>query len=147
MNVKLALVIAAALAATACAATPAPGPSAAVSGPRGIPNTPLQLGEWREGSVSSALEQFRANVTERYAAGLPLNEVTRDLGRAEFRCGAAPEGAGGAPPAQVCRRAESEGDCTHTWQVLLYGSAGTFDRARPLYDRHCGDDGLLGGPS
>lgn len=140
------LAFAAALFAAACA-TVVPSAPSAPSGPAAIPSTPLELGDWRRASVPSVLADFERSVNGRYGQGLALNAVTADLRRNEFNCSAPTNGAGD-PPDQVCRRTNSASGCTHTWQVHLYddpGSAG-LARTRALYDRRCGDDGLLGGP-
>lgn len=139
-----------ALALSACV-TPTSGTGAA-SGPANIPSTPIDLGAWRTASEAATLNSFQQLITARYGAGLALTAVSADLRRNEFACGAAPpraEGGRGDPPAQVCRRTITNNGCTHTWQVHLFdaGGDGRIERARPLYDRRCGGDGLLGGPS
>lgn len=138
-----------ALLVSACATLPA-GPTAP-SGPATIPATPISLGDWRNASEAATLSTFQQGVTNRYGAGLQLASVSSDLRRNEFNCGAAPpraEGNRGDPPAQVCRKTTTANGCTHTWQVHLFdtGGDGRLARTRGLYDRRCGNDGLLGGP-
>lgn len=139
-----------ALALSACV-TPTSGPGAP-SGPSNIPSAPIDLGAWRTASESATLNSFQQLIMARYGAGLALSAVSGDLRRNEFSCGAAPtrtEDGRGDPPAQVCRRTVTNSGCTHTWQVHLFdaGGNGRLARTRPLYDRRCGGDGLLGGPS
>ncbi|MBY0565531.1 MAG: hypothetical protein K2P58_15285 [Hyphomonadaceae bacterium] len=140
--------VALALALAACA-TPA-GPAAPVGSGR-IPSTPIELGDWRHASEASTLSTFQAQINARYAAGLELSAVFGDLRRAEFTCAAGPARTNGRgdPPAQVCRRTITANGCTHTWQVHLFDTSGDarLARTRGLYDRRCGGDGLLGGPS
>ena len=125
------------------AATPGP------TGPAAIPTAPISLGAWRNASEAATLEAFQQGVAGRYGAGLPVAAVSSDLRRNEFNCGAAPpraEGNRGDPPAQVCRKTTTANGCTHTWQVHLFADGETLTRPRGLYDRRCGNDGLLGGP-
>jgi hypothetical protein len=131
---------------SACATAPVTGPSAS-AGPT-VASGPLDLGgEWRDSSVGAVAERFERGVTARYAAGLELAEASSDLRANDFRCREGREGAGEAP-AQVCSRTETEGDCTHTWQVHLFKAENdALARTRALYDRRCGGDGLLGGPN
>jgi len=80
-----------------------------------------------------------------------LGAATGDLRANQFACAAPSTGRGGDPPDQVCRRTETEGDCTHTWQAHLWddapGVAAKVSRVRGLYDMRCkADEGLLGGP-
>lgn len=133
------------LAACATAEIGAPPPP---SGGASIPATPLDLGDWRNASAPATLAAFERTVAARYGAGLAISAVAGDLRAQEFTCGAAPraEGGRGAPPAQVCRRTVTANNCTHTWQVHLFGETGSLAHTRGLYDRRCGNDGLLGGP-
>ncbi len=142
------LAVIAALALSGCV-TPTSGPGSSASG--GIPSTPVDLGAWRTAPEAATLAAFRTHIESRYAVGLALGAVSADLRRNEFACGDAPprtEAGRGDPPAQVCRRTISQSGCTHTWQVHLFvsGADGRIARTRPLYDRRCGGDGLLGGP-
>jgi len=119
------------------------------SGPAAIPSSPLDLGDWRNASAPSVLSQFQNNVNARYAVGQPISAVTADMRRNEFACGAPARADGrGAPPAQVCRKTVTNSGCTHTWQVHFFDQENDarLARTRGLYDRRCGDDGLLGGP-
>lgn len=134
------------LALSACATAVPPGPSAP-SGPSAIPSTPIELGDWRRASVNAVASQFERNVSGRYGEGVALNAVAADLRRNEFNCGGG-GGGRGDPPEQICRHTVTQAGCTHTWQVHLFDADGNdrLARTRALYDRRCGDDGLLGGP-
>ena len=117
--------------------------------PATIPSAPINLGDWRNASEAATLEGFQQGVASRYVAGLQLATASADLRRNEFNCGAAPpraEGNRGDPPAQVCRKTTTANGCTHTWQVHLFAEGEALARTRGLYDRRCGNDGLLGGP-
>jgi hypothetical protein len=142
-------ILAAAVLLAACATVPVGGVGTP-SGPSTIPSTPLDLGDWPNASEAATLRAFQQNVTNRYGAGLALSDIAADLRRADFTCGAAsPENQGrGDPPAQVCRRTTTQSGCTHTWQVHLFDARGDgrLARSRGLYDRRCGNEGLLGGP-
>ncbi len=139
---------AAALLLAACATAPI-GP-AAPEGPSEIPSGELNLGEWRTASQAATLSAFEENVISRYGAGISISAAAADLRRNEFTCGAAPpqDQGRGDPPAQVCRRTVTAEGCTHTWQVHLFDANGDahLSRTRGLYDRRCGNEGLLGGP-
>ena len=141
------LALAATIAASSCA-TVTPSAPSAPSGPAAIPSTPLDLGDYRRAGAPAVLNDFERAINSRYGQGVGLSAVTADLRRNEFNC-AAPSSGAGDPPDQVCRRTVSASGCTHTWQVHLYDDAGSagLARTRALYDRRCGDDGLLGGPS
>jgi hypothetical protein len=147
---KYAPLLALALALAACATSPVGGVSAP-SGPSTIPSSPLDLGDWRRASAAQTLSAFQGNVTGRYGAGIALSAVSADLRRNEFNCapGVREAGGRGDPPDQVCRRTTTVSGCTHTWQVHIFdeGGDGQLARTRGLYDRRCGGDGLLGGPS
>jgi hypothetical protein len=135
------------LALAACETMPA-GVSAPSSPGATIASGPVDLGDWRNANEAATLEAFQQGVSSRYGAGLEISAAAADLRRNEFNCGAAPplDQGRGDPPAQVCRRTTTASGCTHTWQVHLFGGNGTLDRTRGLYDRRCGNDGLLGGP-
>ncbi|MGE0046081.1 MAG: hypothetical protein AB7J28_07175 [Hyphomonadaceae bacterium] len=130
------------LALSACATNASYTPR---GGPGGAP-AQLDLGDWRRANPSATLSQFSNIVTRRYAAGSPMSEALRDLRANDFSCTTPPRSTRGEPPAQICRRALEANGCTHTWQVHLYGGE-TLTRPRGLYDRACGGDGLLGGPT
>lgn len=120
------------------------------TGPRAIPSEPLDLGgDWRRAAAGSVLTRFQNNVSERYGAGVQLSAVAADLRRNQFTCSANGAEGRGDPPDQICRKTETVSECTHTWQVHLFdaGENGALARTRGLYDRRCGGDGLLGGPS
>jgi hypothetical protein len=139
-----------AFALAACETMPVSG-VAMPSGPSTIPSGPVDLGNWRNASEAATLQAFQQSITSRYGAGLQVSNAAADLRRNEFSCGAAPplNQGRGDPPAQVCRRTITASGCTHTWQVHLFDESGNsrLARTRGLYDRRCGGDGLLGGPS
>ena len=143
MKLHLALAAIATLLLSACV-TPISSTPSGPSGPS-IPSAPLSLGgDWRNASVGATLERFQREVAGRYEAGLALSDASGDLRRQEFNCSA---GRGENAPQQVCRKTETAGDCTHTWQVHLFAADDVLARSRALYDRRCGGDGLLGGPT
>lgn len=147
MKHLVAIAALAALAACTTAAVTSPSPPA---GSSTIPTAPLDLGDWRIATPPATLSAFEANVAARYGAGVRVSDASADLRRQEFNCASAPSAADGrgAPPAQICRRTFTADNCTHTWQVHVFDEAGTgrVARTRGLYDRRCGNDGLLGGP-
>lgn len=144
---KYAPILAAAVLLAACetipAAAPPPEAGARFEGD-------LDLGGWRTANEAATLSAFQRNVTNRYNAGISISDATADLRRTEFNCGDAPpqDQGRGDPPAQVCRRTVTLNSCTHTWQVHLFeqNGDGRIARTRGLYDRRCGNEGLLGGP-
>jgi len=136
--------MAAALALTACA-TGGAGPSPMTPSGAGRPTGALDLGDWRGSSQRAVADRFSATIAQRYAQGAPLTQATADLTSQRFSCAAGQASGRGAPPAQICRREIRQGDCAHTWQVHLYATQARLARTRALYDRTCGDDGLLGG--
>ncbi|MES1157393.1 MAG: hypothetical protein ABUL73_06390 [Alphaproteobacteria bacterium] len=144
---KLRLALAACLALTACE-TASVGPSAP-AGPPTIPDAALDLGDWRHASAEAEFNAFQQTIAHRYGVGLQVSAVAADLRRAQFVCAANRDTQRGDPPAQICRKTVTENGCTHTWQVHLFDTAGNalLARTRGLYDRRCGGDGLLGGPS
>lgn len=144
---KRAGLLALAVFAASCATVSAPSGPAAPLGPAAIPSSPLQLGDWRNAGANEIVQRFEREVNGRYGVGLALAAAVGDLRGNQFSC-AASGGDRGDPPDQVCRRTQTQSGCTHTWQVLLYdaGGDGRLARTRALYDRRCGDDGLLGGP-
>lgn len=142
---QLPLLVFAALCLSACATVTPAGPSAP-SGPPSIPSTPLDLGDWRRASASAVIGSFERTVSARYGQGVALSAVTADLRGNDFNCSGG-GGGRGDPPDQICRRTETASGCTHTWQVHLFDQDDSrLARTRALYDRRCGDDGLLGGP-
>jgi hypothetical protein len=134
------LAVALLLLSAACATTP--------TGPASVPQGALDLGgDWRRASPSSVLHQFENEVSRRYRPGLTLAAASSDLGRQSFRCAPNADTRGAAPD-QICRKTVTVENCTHTWQVHLWAqSGGALERTRALYDRRCGGEGLLGGPS
>src|SRR5262245_53885474 len=134
-RIVLALGLASALAACA---TP-PGGVSTPSSAASIPDTPLDLGDWRNATEAATLSAFQQGVTSRYAAGLAINAVAADLRHNDFNCGPAPppDLGRGDPPAQVCRRTVTNSGCTHTWQVHLFdeNNSGQLAHTRGLYDR------------
>ena len=144
---KYAPLVVAMLALAACETLPTgatPPPPGAVA----IPSGSLELGDWRNANEATTLAAFQQNVNARYAAGVETSAATADLRRSEFTCGNAPPVTDGRgdPPAQVCRRTTTASGCTHTWQVHLFDANDRLTRTRGLYDRRCGNEGLLGGP-
>lgn len=138
-----------ALSVAACA-TPIAGMSTP-SGPAQIPSAPLELGNWRASSEGATQSAFQRSINSRYAAGAAITAVAADLRRNRFSCAPpAPDLADNraVPPVQVCRRTQTVQSCTHTWQVHLFDNMSDrrLARTRSLYDRRCGDNGLLGGP-
>lgn len=134
------LAVALLLLCAACATTP--------TGPASVPQGALDLGgDWRRAPISSVLNRFEGEVARRYRPGLSIAAATGDLGRQTFRC-APNTDTRGAAPTQICRKTVTAESCTHTWQVHLWAQgAGALDRTRALYDRRCGGEGLLGGPT
>jgi hypothetical protein len=142
------IVVSLALLLGACETLPTGGVTAP-SGPSAIPATAISLGDWRNANEATTLEVFQQGIASRYGAGLELANVSADLRRNDFNCGAAPPRLAdnrGNPPEQVCRKTTTANGCTHTWQVHLFGNEGALAQTRGLYDRRCGSDGLLGGP-
>jgi hypothetical protein len=122
----------------------------------GAPSTPenaggaLDLGDWRHATAADTLSQFQTTIAARYSAGSSLSAAAADLRRNGFTCAANNDSTGrGTPPAQICRRTVTAENCTGTWQVHLFETSndGRIARTRALYDRRCGNEGLLGGPS
>ena len=143
---KYAPILASALLLAACETLPAPTPSTEASAARFEGD--IDLGEWRTADEAATLSAFQHNVTNRYGAGIAISDAAADLRRTEFSCGDAPpqDQGRGSPPAQVCRRTITLNGCTHTWQVHLFGAEEHIASTRSLYDRRCGNEGLLGGP-
>lgn len=145
---KYAPVLVAALLLAACETLPAAMPAAPEAGARFEGD--LSLGEWRTSNEAATLAAFQQNVSDRFAAGIAVSDAAADLRRSEFNCGDAPpqDQGRGDPPAQVCRRTVTLNGCTHTWQVHLFDENNDerLVRTRGLYDRRCGNEGLLGGP-
>lgn len=143
---KLLLVVGLVLALSGCV-TPTSSPG--TSPGSGIPSSPISYGDWRRASAAATAEFFQHEIGSRYRTGLALAVVSSDLRRNEFNCaGNSDTGGRGDPPDQICRKTVVLEGCTHTWQVHLYDTDGNgqLARARALYDRRCGNDGLLGGP-
>ena len=146
---RLVAVIGLAAVLAACETVPtSSGPSAPPPPSATIPSEPLALGD-RNAAAATTLAAFEQTVQARYT-GVELSAASADLRRSEFNCGAAPplDQGRGDPPAQVCRRTMTVNGCTHTWQVHLFeaNGDGRLARTRGLYDRRCGNEGLLGGP-
>ena len=142
---KYAPIVAAAFLLAACETLPAASPATEAGASF---EGDLDLGEWRTADEAATLSAFQQNVTNRYGAGIAISDAASDLRRGEFSCGDAPplDQGRGDPPAQVCRRTVTLNGCTHTWQVHLFGGDEQIARTRGLYDRRCGNEGLLGGP-
>jgi hypothetical protein len=110
----------------------------------------LDLGDWRHATAEATLSQFQTAIAARYGVGSPLSAATADLRRNDFNCAQNNDSSHrGTPPAQICRKTVTAENCTGTWQVHLFDTNGDgrIARARALYDRRCGAEGLLGGPS
>ena len=126
-------------------------PLGAVSAPGGVAaSTTLELGDWRHVTSAAELAQFQTTIASRYAPGAPISAAAADLRRNDFACAANVDpNSPGDPPAQICRKTVTAENCTATWQVHLYdtNNDGRLARTRALYDRRCGNEGLLGGPS
>lgn len=139
--------LSAALLLAACETLPG-GDAAGTGG--AIASAPISLGEWRTATEAATLAAFEQEIGARYAGGLAVSAVRADLRRNDFACApnTAPYNGRGDPADEMCRRSETVGSCTHTWQVHLFENAETLERARGIYDRRCGagGDGLLGGP-
>lgn len=134
--------------ASACATTPTAG-SVASGAASNISASPIDFGDWRRASATAVTQHFEREIAARYTNGIALSAVAADLRRNDFACAENRDSAGrGNPPAQICRKAASAENCTHTWQVHLFNTNGANElvRTRALYDRRCGGDGLLGGP-
>jgi hypothetical protein len=136
------------LAVSACVTVPVSGGGAPTSGPS-IPSTPIDLGDWRRATPGASSQFFEREINERYRVGMALTMVSSDLRRNDFNCTGNRDTSGrGDPPDQICRKTVTSEGCTHTWQVHLFDANGDslLARTRALYDRRCGNDGLLGGP-
>lgn len=134
-----------ALLVSGCETMSQSAPSAA-----GAPSTALDLGDWRNAAPAATLTQFESAVASRYAAGSSVSDAAADLRRNDFTCAANNDTSGrGDPPAQICRKTVTADTCTGTWQVHLFDTSGDgrIARARALFDKRCGREGLLGGPS
>ena len=110
----------------------------------------FDLGDWRHAAPADTLNQFQTAITARYSAGSSLSAAAADLRRNGFTCAADNDATGrGTPPVQICRKTVTAENCTGTWQVHLFDTNGDgrIARARALFDRRCGSEGLLGGPS
>jgi hypothetical protein len=127
----------------ACETVPAAGVASAPGAV--VPTAPIDLGEWRGPDVGAVVQHFQREIAQRYEASATLAAISADLRSNDFSCADNRDTSGrGDPPDQICRRTQAGENCTHTWQVHLF--SGQPVRARALYDRRCGGDGLLGGP-
>ena len=146
---KRVLPLAAALALASCATLTVSMPNAP-SAPPSIPAGPLDFGgNWQRDAAAAVLTHFEQNVSSRYGAGLDLAAAAVDLRQNQFTCVANTDTTNrGHPPAQICRKTQVAGECTHTWQVHLFTAPDNdrLERARGLYDRRCAGEALLGGP-
>ena len=114
------------------------------------PANSIDLGDWGHGAPAVTLTQFQSVVTSRYAAGGSVSSAAADLRRNDFTCAENVDSTGrGTPPAEICRKTLTAENCTGTWQVHFFemNGDGRIQRARALFDRRCGREGLLGGPS
>src|SRR5689334_6391985 len=140
------LALSLALLAAACETTAGGGES---SGTTQSPGGSLDLGDWRHAPAAATLSQFQSTVGARYSVGSPVSAAVADLRRNDFTCAENSDTTGrGTPPAEICRKTVTAENCTGTWQVHLFDAHGDthIARARALFDRRCGNEGLLGGP-
>lgn len=138
-----ATILALALFAASCETTPIG------SAPSHADNAALDLGDWRHETPEAELSYFQGVIASRYAMGAALSAATADLRSNDFSCAPDNDTTGrGDPPAQICRKTMTAENCTATWQVHLFDTHGDghIARSRALYDRRCGNEGLLGGP-
>ena len=134
-----------ALVASGCETVSESAPSAASA-----PVNALDFGDWRNAAPAATLAQFESAIASRYAVGSSVSDAAADLRRNDFTCAANNDTSGrGDPPAQICRKTVTADTCTGTWQVHLFDARGDgrIARARALFDKRCGREGLLGGPS
>jgi len=139
------LALSLALLAAACETTS----GAESSSPAQSSGGSFDLGDWRHATAAATLSQFQSTVSARYGAGSPVSTAVADLRRSEFTCAENVDTTRrGAPPAEICRKTVTAENCTGTWQVHLFDTHGDarVARARALFDRRCGNEGLLGGP-
>ena len=140
-----ALALGLALLASGCETMSESAPTAATA-----PSNALDLGDWRNATPAATLTLFESAVAARYAIGSSVSDAAADLRRNDFTCAANNDTTGrGDPPAQICRKTLTADACTGTWQVHLFDAHGNgaIARARALFDKRCGREGLLGGPS
>lgn len=124
--------------------------SGGVSSGAAAPASAISFGDWSQAPTATTLAQFESTIAARYTAGSSLSDAAADLRRNEFTCAANIDTTGrGNPPSQICRKTVTADACTGTWQVHLFDTHGDgrIARARALFDRRCGREGLLGGPS
>ena len=107
----------------------------------------IDLGDWRRASQRSVAARFSDAVARRYDQGRSISQISADLRSNQFACSTGEPSRRGVSPTQVCRRSERDRRCVHTWQVHLFATQQGGARTRALYDRACGDEGLLGGPT
>ncbi len=111
---------------------------------------PLDLGDYQHADVNAVVQSFETSANAHYAAGQAFAPVLADLHTNQFNCAANHDASHvGDPPAQICRKTVTESGCTYTWQVHLFDNHGDahIARTRELFDKRCGHEGLLGGPS
>jgi len=140
------LALSLALLAAACETTSGGSES---SSPAQSPGDSLDLGDWRHAAAAATQSQFQSTVSARYGAGSPVSAAVADLRLGEFTCAENVDTTRrGTPPAEICRKTVTAENCTGTWQVHLFDTHGDarIARARALFDRRCGNEGLLGGP-
>lgn len=106
----------------------------------------LELGAYQRAPAANVTRSFAREVSEHYRVGADASAAAASLRRDGFACAPGPRGGRGAPPNRICSKSVREGECAHTWQVLLYEHADKLTEARGRYDRACrAEDGLLGG--
>lgn len=141
------LALSLALLATACETTSGGGANSGTAPVAG--GGSFDLGDWRNATGAATLSQFQSAVSARYSTGSPVSAAVADLRRNDFTCAENVDTTGrGAPPSEICRRTVTAEHCTGTWQVHFFDTHGDarIARARALFDRRCGNEGLLGGP-
>jgi len=127
------LAIAGALLLAACASTPPAATTNSAYSPR------IALGDYKRAPEAKVLAAFTETLTRRLA-GLGRDQAVDSLEVAGFQC-AYTDGA-----LTLCRLERRAKGCLHTWQAhLTAGPAGPVQAVRPLYDRLCPAEGLLGG--
>lgn len=145
--------LAATLALSACAATtglstgPSGGSDASASTPAtsgGPPSSPKVLitrGDWRAVGREAAARDFTTSLQRAVPTGQPLATARATIEASGFSCVKPASGF-----ALSCRLLAQETKCAHVWRVLINAERDQVTRARGLYERTCGEDGLLGGP-
>lgn len=128
-----ALAIAGALLLAACASTQPAATTAGAYSPQ------FALGDYKRAPEAKVRADFAKTLTRRLA-GLERDQAVDSLEVAGFTC-LYTEGA-----LTLCRLERRAKGCLHTWQAhLTAGPVGPVQAVRPLYDRLCPAESLLGG--